>query len=205
MLPKSRGGTSAWHNVVLACKDCNDRKGDRTPDEAGMPLRIPPPSGSGQPYRAMAYARQTARLLVQKRAGAGVTVIWSRGQQDTLTPLSPDLRDSLMEWVSNPSAHSLRLVVRPIARSRKQVFTARNYLLDTPLRPPYERVGPAVKRRVRVNDGLAFRRDQGGLVFRTVGPHTEPPHATEQVITTGMLCEGQRAEQIDSNKTKSVN
>lgn len=36
--PKSRGGESTWQNLVAACKDCNNRKGDRTPEEAGMPL-----------------------------------------------------------------------------------------------------------------------------------------------------------------------
>ena len=40
---------------------------------------------------------------------------------------------------------------------------------------------------------FANYHDQSGLVFHTVGPHTEPLHATEQIITTGMLCEGQRA------------
>lgn len=38
VLPKSRGGQTVWENVVAACTRCNDRKGDRTPDEAGMKL-----------------------------------------------------------------------------------------------------------------------------------------------------------------------
>src|SRR6266545_416345 len=42
ILPRSRGGTDAWHNLVLACRPCNERKGERTPEEAGMSLRIPP-------------------------------------------------------------------------------------------------------------------------------------------------------------------
>tara|TARA_A100001037_G_scaffold162074_2_gene145815 strand:+ start:861 stop:1406 length:546 start_codon:yes stop_codon:yes gene_type:complete len=40
--PKGRGGLDTWENLVVACKPCNQRKGDRTPDEANMPLnRIP--------------------------------------------------------------------------------------------------------------------------------------------------------------------
>ena len=38
VLPKSRGGKSSVENLVMACKACNSRKGNRTPEEAGMPL-----------------------------------------------------------------------------------------------------------------------------------------------------------------------
>ncbi|MDQ4074911.1 MAG: HNH endonuclease [Chloroflexota bacterium] len=42
LLPRSRGGTLKWENVVTACASCNQRKGDRLPDECGMtPLRAP--------------------------------------------------------------------------------------------------------------------------------------------------------------------
>lgn len=40
--PVSRGGPSSWTNLVSACKACNNRKADRTPEEAGMPLRFAP-------------------------------------------------------------------------------------------------------------------------------------------------------------------
>lgn len=42
LLPKSRGGRSTWTNCVLACVDCNGKKADRTPAEAGMRLRTTP-------------------------------------------------------------------------------------------------------------------------------------------------------------------
>ena len=42
--PRSRGGKNAWFNTVAACGDCNQRKGDRTPAEAGMVLRTKPTS-----------------------------------------------------------------------------------------------------------------------------------------------------------------
>jgi 5-methylcytosine-specific restriction endonuclease McrA len=38
VLPRSRGGESAWDNLVACCKKCNHRKGNRTPDESGMHL-----------------------------------------------------------------------------------------------------------------------------------------------------------------------
>ena len=44
VVPKSKGGLSRWENLVAACQSCNHRKGDRTPEEAGMALaRIPRP------------------------------------------------------------------------------------------------------------------------------------------------------------------
>jgi 5-methylcytosine-specific restriction endonuclease McrA len=42
VLPKSRGGKTSWDNLTTACKRCNSRKGDFTPDEANMKLRIKP-------------------------------------------------------------------------------------------------------------------------------------------------------------------
>ena len=42
VMPKSRGGRDTWDNLVAACITCNNRKGDRTPDEARMPLKRTP-------------------------------------------------------------------------------------------------------------------------------------------------------------------
>ncbi len=42
--PLSRGGPDVLANVVTACRDCNGRKDDRTPDEAGMKLLSQPRS-----------------------------------------------------------------------------------------------------------------------------------------------------------------
>ncbi len=40
--PISRGGTDAWRNVVTACRRCNNHKGGRTPEQAGMQLLAVP-------------------------------------------------------------------------------------------------------------------------------------------------------------------
>lgn len=42
VMPRSRGGKDTWENLVTACNHCNVKKGNRTPDEAAMPLRIKP-------------------------------------------------------------------------------------------------------------------------------------------------------------------
>lgn len=38
VIPRARGGTEVWENLVCACVRCNNKKGDRTPHEAQMPL-----------------------------------------------------------------------------------------------------------------------------------------------------------------------
>jgi 5-methylcytosine-specific restriction endonuclease McrA len=38
VIPRSRGGRNSWGNTVCACPACNQRKGDRTPHEAGMTM-----------------------------------------------------------------------------------------------------------------------------------------------------------------------
>jgi hypothetical protein len=38
VLPKSRGGKNTWVNCVTACKSCNHKKKNRTPEEAKMHL-----------------------------------------------------------------------------------------------------------------------------------------------------------------------
>ena len=38
VLPKFRNGQDTWENLVAACKNCNQLKGEKTPEEAKMPL-----------------------------------------------------------------------------------------------------------------------------------------------------------------------
>lgn len=38
IVPKSRAGRDTWTNTACACYQCNHRKGDRLPHEAGMKL-----------------------------------------------------------------------------------------------------------------------------------------------------------------------
>ena len=48
VVPASRGGKRTWENIATACTECNRRKDNRTPQEAGMALlrqpRKPKPS-----------------------------------------------------------------------------------------------------------------------------------------------------------------
>ncbi|HBL10086.1 MAG TPA: HNH endonuclease [Cyanobacteria bacterium UBA11162] len=55
VIPRSKGGKHSWDNVVTACERCNSRKGDRTPQQAGMPLRTQPKAPM---HPAVAFAEQ---------------------------------------------------------------------------------------------------------------------------------------------------
>jgi 5-methylcytosine-specific restriction endonuclease McrA len=42
VIPRARKGPDTWTNLVAACKRCNAKKGDFTPEEANMVLRRKP-------------------------------------------------------------------------------------------------------------------------------------------------------------------
>jgi 5-methylcytosine-specific restriction endonuclease McrA len=71
VVPRSRrdhshpnGGPTSWENCVTACLPCNLRKGNRTPEEASMPLRRRPSEPRG------------FLPLMHRHAGAGWTDRW---------------------------------------------------------------------------------------------------------------------------------
>lgn len=42
IIPKQVGGKDTWENLVIACLPCNNRKGNKTPEQAGMHLMSTP-------------------------------------------------------------------------------------------------------------------------------------------------------------------
>ena len=57
VIPRSRAGESSWENLVACCNPCNNRKGSRTPEEAGMKLAKAP-----RPF-SLHTSRHLMRLL----------------------------------------------------------------------------------------------------------------------------------------------
>lgn len=51
VIPRSRGGKETWDNMTTACVRCNVKKGNRTPREAEMPLKISP----RRPYSSLHF------------------------------------------------------------------------------------------------------------------------------------------------------
>jgi 5-methylcytosine-specific restriction endonuclease McrA len=60
IMPRSRGGRSSWENLVACCYRCNNSKGDRTPEEAGVRLVRRP-----RPF-TLHTSRQLMRLIGNK-------------------------------------------------------------------------------------------------------------------------------------------
>jgi 5-methylcytosine-specific restriction endonuclease McrA len=63
VLPKSKGGHSDWTNVVLSCIKCNDKKRDRTPEEAGMRLIRRPHIPTADQVRRPLHERLRRKLV----------------------------------------------------------------------------------------------------------------------------------------------
>ena len=57
VVPRSRGGRSSWENLVACCYRCNNSKGDRTPEEAGLKLARRP-----RPF-TLHTSRQLMRMI----------------------------------------------------------------------------------------------------------------------------------------------
>ena len=55
ILPRSRGGKTTWTNIVSSCIPCNSKKGNRTPEEAGMRLLKTPVCPKTLPIVALRF------------------------------------------------------------------------------------------------------------------------------------------------------
>jgi 5-methylcytosine-specific restriction endonuclease McrA len=55
VVPRSRGGTHTWDNVVAACRRCNHTKADRSLAELGWKLPRPPSTPSGAAWRLLGH------------------------------------------------------------------------------------------------------------------------------------------------------
>jgi 5-methylcytosine-specific restriction endonuclease McrA len=60
VIPSAQGGKKNWENIVAACLPCNQRKGGRTPSEAGMRLLAEPTNPLWLPNHEITYDLQFA-------------------------------------------------------------------------------------------------------------------------------------------------
>lgn len=69
VVPRAQGGRSSWKNCVLACTDCNHRKGGRTPYQAGMRLLSRPEKPRWTPFLEIPVGRvrQSWKRFVSER------------------------------------------------------------------------------------------------------------------------------------------
>ena len=52
VVPRAQGGKTVWTNIVTACQPCNSKKGNRTPEQAGMQLITEPVQPKSVPIQA---------------------------------------------------------------------------------------------------------------------------------------------------------
>jgi len=57
VVPRSRGGKTCWENIVTSCSECNSKKGNRTPQQAGMRLKRVPVRPDWVPVFAVQVSR----------------------------------------------------------------------------------------------------------------------------------------------------
>ncbi|MDI9639927.1 HNH endonuclease [Kamptonema cortianum] len=53
VIPRWVGGPHSWDNLVACCRKCNLKKGDKTPQQAGMKLKKQPKRPSYVPYLSL--------------------------------------------------------------------------------------------------------------------------------------------------------
>jgi hypothetical protein len=81
--PSSRGGFTVWQNVVSACRACNQRKGNRSPEAAGMPLLYVP----YVPNRHEAFILANRRILeAYETGGYDASLRWRIEHTQVLHP-----------------------------------------------------------------------------------------------------------------------
>jgi len=77
VIPRSRGGTWAWRNLVCACQPCNQAKGDRTAAEFGQP------EVAGKTFTYPAWLQKGKRYLkaeLEKTAPVKVVYGWQTSE-----------------------------------------------------------------------------------------------------------------------------
>ncbi|HVK98554.1 MAG TPA: HNH endonuclease [Dongiaceae bacterium] len=75
--PRSRGGSESWTNLVTACRRCNQRKGNSTPEEANMPLIAVPFKPNKMEYLALANRNILADQMSFLRSGFSKHMRWN--------------------------------------------------------------------------------------------------------------------------------
>jgi 5-methylcytosine-specific restriction endonuclease McrA len=63
VVPRSRGGSHTWDNVVSCCRRCNHIKADRTVAELGWRLRRAPRAPSGVAWRILGTGRSDPKWI----------------------------------------------------------------------------------------------------------------------------------------------
>ena len=151
VIPRSKGGSSSWDNIVTCCAPCNRRKGDRLPRQANM---VP---GAASRARPAPPSSSTSRPRASLRRGSSTW--WP--PDGPLAPRRPPARPAGSAVPSSGAAGAAARHPRadPSARSRRREHpparpaagrAARPGRRRSPPRPPpAPRAGPPAPPRAR--------------------------------------------------------
>jgi 5-methylcytosine-specific restriction endonuclease McrA len=73
VVPRSRGGSHSWDNVVASCARCNHTKADRAIGELGWRLRAAPRAPSGTAWRVLGFRAPDPRWQAYLDDGEAAT------------------------------------------------------------------------------------------------------------------------------------
>ena len=73
VVPRSRGGSHTWDNVVASCARCNHTKADRAIGELGWRLRTAPRAPSGTAWRVLGFRAPDPRWQAYLDGGEAAT------------------------------------------------------------------------------------------------------------------------------------
>jgi 5-methylcytosine-specific restriction endonuclease McrA len=59
VVPRAQNGKTTWTNIATCCEDCNRRKANRTPEQAGMRLLKAPTQPTATPVLVVAVSRES--------------------------------------------------------------------------------------------------------------------------------------------------
>lgn len=71
VLPASKNGKKTWTNVVSACRECNQKKANRTPSQARMPLLRDPKAPQWLPLSEYEFTDVPSQWMQYLRFEAG--------------------------------------------------------------------------------------------------------------------------------------
>ncbi len=101
VIPQVQGGQATWENIVTACLPCNNKKGGRTPREAGMRLIRPPAKPRWMPV-------VTVTLGIKNAPSVGETIS---------TGISSSPRNSRTKFSAPPVSTPLFFITVPATKT----------------------------------------------------------------------------------------
>lgn len=168
--PRSRGGTDRWENLTLACGNCNKKKGNRTPGEAGMRLRIKPKSLQTFIYAAhvqagKTYLVQELRKIFGKENLQTTTGSWTSYYRKIHNLEKSHGNDAIVIASMSFSqtrnkidiSKTIYHKVKPLSCEPKQKYKATIYPSAHPLNNQFALVNNRVRKKVVVNDSIRDR------------------------------------------------